>query len=127
MITNFIVSSTEHIFSNHHSLKYDFTLNTMLSGQWHSDFRDCTNFYCFRTARTKIAVKKNFKSVGTRFLSQTLLSAATQPCTDFLNDIHYAMTLNTMLSGRRWYTVMSQWFRIIFEGVIPNQVAKGQN
>ena len=75
----------------------------------------------------KLRSKKNFKSVGTRFLSQTLLSAATQPCTDFLNDIHYAMTLNTMLSGRRWYTVMSQWFRIIFEGVIPNQVAKGQN
>ena len=84
-------------------------------------FRDCTNFHCFRTARTKNCGQKNFKSVGTRFLSQTLLSAATQPCTDFLNDIHYAMTLNTMLSGPRWHTVVSLWFEIIFEGVIPNQ------
>ena len=84
-------------------------------------FRDLPISIVSRTARTEIAVKKNFKSVGTRFLSQTLLSAATQPCTDFLNDIHYAMTLNTMLSGRQWYTLVSQWFEIIFEGVIPNQ------
>ena len=91
----------------------------MLSSQWYSEIYQLPLF--LGQPEQKLRSKKNFKSVGTRFLSQTLLSAATQPCTDFLNDIHYAMTLNTMLSGRQWYTVVSQWFEIIFEGVIPNQ------